>query len=414
MVIRVNVPKWIFVPDASWRMQMSVGILSNVTSYSNMYTGKSSWGESASKSSSGPNIENTEGSGSDMLRKLEYNRWKQEKKSSVVEQSVSYADQLKASRNKSKEISNEKKKLQYSFKKISSQIIRSKNSVSARSAVQAAKREVMRLKRLRNTGEYDDEELQLAIDHAKSMEQVARKKAVHLEQEEMVERHQKGFGAALEEIEDKKAEDENENPEELEELEDSEELADAANEGDLDVDSQYIPEMDLQYELQQSLEELLAENQYELEEMMASIAENTEQVADASSQSMTEMMDQMNQAMSEMMEDLDLTELSETLYAPDPNMSEDDLKMLKIKHRAKEMKEIAEADKEYLKGLMEHEKSKAANSSAISTGSSSPSPATIFGGNTSSQITPVISMPGAAMGGGITAPTSSGGFSVSI
>ena len=393
---------------------MSVGILSNVTSYSNMYTGKSSWGESASKSTSGPSIDNTEGSSSDMLRKLEYNRWKQEKKSSVVEQSVSYADQLKASRKKSKEISNEKKKLQYSFKKISSQIIRSKNSVSARSAVQAAKREVMRLKRLRNTGEYDDEELQLAIDHAKSMEQVARKKAVHLEQEEMVERHQKGFGAALEEIEDKKAEGENDNPEELEELEDSEELADAANDGDLDVDPQYIPEMDLQYELQQSLEELLAENQYELEKMMASIAENTEQVADASSQSMTEMMEQMNQAMSDMMEDLDLTELSETLYAPDPNMSEDDLKMLKIKHRAKEMKEIAEADKEYLKGLMEHEKSKAAGSSAISAGSSSPSPTAIFGGNTSSPITPVISMPGAAMGGGITAPISSGGFSVSI
>lgn len=403
---------------------MSVGILSNINSYSNMYTGKSSWGESASKSTSGPSIENTEGSSSDMLRKLEYNRWKQEKKSSVVEQSVSYADQLKASRKKSKEISNEKKKLQYSFKKISSQIIRSKNSVSARSAVQTAKREVMRLKRLRNTGEYDDEELQLAIDHAKSMEKVARKKAVHLEQEEMVERHRKGFGAALEEIEDKKKEDEAENPEELEELEniesDEEQVA-TDNIDEYDVDPQYIPDMDLQYELQQAMEEqeialeaLIEENQYELDEMMASIAENTEQVADASSQSMTDMMDQMNQAMSEMMEDLDLTELSETLYAPDPNMSEDDLKMLKIKHRAKEMKEIAEADKEYLKGLMEHEKSKAANSSAISAGSSSPSPTAIFGGNTSSQITPVISMPGAAMGGGITAPISSGGFSVSI
>ncbi len=403
---------------------MSVGILSNVTSYSNMYTGKSSWGESASKSSSGPNIENTEGSGSDMLRKLEYNRWKQEKKSSVVEQSVSYADQLKASRKKSKEISNEKKKLQYSFKKISSQIIRSKNSVSARSAVQAAKREVMRLKRLRNTGEYDDEELQLAIDHAKSMEQVARKKAVHLEQEEMVERHQNGFGAALEEIEDKKKEDEAENPEELEELENIESNEDqvaAENVDEYYVDPQYIPDMNLQYELQQAMEEqemaleaLIEENQYELEEMMASIADNSEQIADASSQSMTDMMDQMNQAMSDMMEDLDLTELSETLYAPDPNMSEDDLKKLKIKHRAKEMKEIAEADKDYLKGLMEHEKSKAANSSAISTGSSSPSPAAMFGGSSSSPITPVISMPGDAMGGGITAPISSGGFSVSI
>ena len=62
--------------------------------------------------------------------------------------------------------------------------------------------------------------------------------------------------------------------------------------------------------------------------------------------------------MSELLEELDLTDLSETMYAPDPDMSEDDLKMLKIKHRGKEMKEIAEADKEYLKGIMEHNKDK--------------------------------------------------------
>ena len=115
-------------------------------------------------------------------RREEYEQRMQAQRQSVVEQSMNYAQQLSASRTKTKEASIEKKKFQYNFKKISSQIIRSKNSVSARKAVQAAKREIMRLKRLKGSGEYDDEELQLAIDHAKSMEKVAKKKVSHLEQ----------------------------------------------------------------------------------------------------------------------------------------------------------------------------------------------------------------------------------------
>lgn len=383
---------------------MSIGI--NTNNYSNMYRSDSSWGESAS-------ISKSEGSGtSDMYRKLEYNRWKQEKSKSVVDQSVSYADQLRAMRKKTKEVSNEKKKLQYNFKKISSQIVRSKNSVSARKAVQAAKREIARLKRLKGSGEYDDEELQLAIDHAKAMEKVAKKKVSHLEQEEMVERAHKGYGAALEEIEEKKQEDEgeeeeNENPEEL----DDEKLEEAAQ--GLDVDDEYVPEADYQYELEQAIEQ----QQYEMEQLMENNQQEYEELmAETSSDAMSEMMDEMSQAMEDMMENLDLTELSQTLYAPDPDMSEDDLKMLKIKHRAKEMKEIAEADKEYLKGIMEHEKQKAENAGSMSTGATSAGSATaIFGNNKATHITPVISMPGAAMGGSGAAPTlSDGGFSVCI
>ncbi len=383
---------------------MSIGI--NTNNYSNMYRSDSSWGESAS-------ISKSEGSGtSDMYRKLEYNRWKQEKSKSVVDQSVSYADQLRAMRKKTKEVSNEKKKLQYNFKKISSQIVRSKNSVSARKAVQAAKREIARLKRLKGSGEYDDEELQLAIDHAKAMEKVAKKKVSHLEQEEMVERAHKGYGAALEEIEEKKQEDEgeeeeNENPEEF----DDEKLEEAAQ--GLDVDDEYVPEADYQYELEQAIEQ----QQYAMEQLMENNQQEYEELmAETSSDAMSEMMDEMSQAMEDMMEDLDLTELSQTLYAPDPDMSEDDLKMLKIKHRAKEMKEIAEADKEYLKGIMEHEKQKAENAGSMSTGATSAGSATaIFGNNKATHITPVISMPGAAMGGSGAAPTlSDGGFSVCI
>lgn len=387
---------------------MSVGILSKVNSYSNMYAGKSSWGESASKSSSGPSIENSEGFGSDMLRKLEYNRWKQEKKSSVVEQSVSYADQLKASRKKSKEISNEKKKLQYNFKKISSQIIRSKNSVSARKAVQAAKREIMRLKRLKGSGEYDEEELQLAIDHAKSMEKVAKKKAVHLEQEELVERAHKGFGAALEEIEENKEKDSDESSED-EELED-EAINKASEDQWLDVDEEYQPEYDYQYELEIAMEE------YEdlMQEMSMDIANSTEEISQSASDSMSEMKDEFNQEMSDMMEDMGLTELAESLYAPDPNMSEEDLKMLKIKHRAKEMKEIAEADRDYLKGIMEHEKSKAMKAAAgAMTGGSAGANSGVLEFHEAPKITPMISMPG-AVGAHMEAPMIEGGFSVSI
>ena len=80
------------------------------------------------------------------LRQLEYQeRANANSTKSVVDQSISYADQLRASRTKAKQTSLEKKKLQYNFKKISSQIIRSKTSVTARKAVQAAKREIMRL-----------------------------------------------------------------------------------------------------------------------------------------------------------------------------------------------------------------------------------------------------------------------------
>lgn len=386
---------------------MSIGI--NTNNYSNMYQSDSSWGKSAS-------ISKSEESGySDMYRKLEYNRWKQEKSKSVVEQSVSYADQLRALRKKTKEVSTQKKKLQYNFKKISSQIVRSKNSISARKAVQAAKREIARLKRLKGSGEYDDEELQLAIDHAKSMEKVAKKKVSHLEQEEMVERAHKGYGAALEEIEEKKQEAESNEDENAEE---SEELIDPSQE--LEIDEEYVPGYDYQYEMQIAMEEYQQQMQYEMEismeeyqqqaqNMMNEISENAEEMADNTNQAMSDMMDEFNDQMQEMMEDMDLTELAESLYAPDPNMSEEDLKMLKIKHRTKEMKEIAEADKEYLKGMIEHEKEKAKESaSGAMSGENSGSSQVVFGSSGEPDIhsmTIRISMPGAAAGGAMITTT---------
>ena len=113
---------------------------------------------------------------------------------SVLSLGKAYTDSLQASRAKKKSSSNAVKKLQYSFKKVSSQIVRSKTSRAAKSAVSVAKREVLRLKRLKGSGEYEAEEIDAALTHAKSMERIARKKAAHLEQEEMIQVTDDGTG----------------------------------------------------------------------------------------------------------------------------------------------------------------------------------------------------------------------------
>ena len=384
---------------------MAVGINTNL--YSNKYS-KSLWGNFASKSANTNEIGRSEDTKSHMEDRLFYEQRQVEKKKSVVDQALSYAQQLKSSRTQAKKASLEKKKFQYNFKKVSSQVVRSKTSVSAKKAVQAAKREIMRLKRLKGSGEYDEEELQLAIDHAESMEKVAKKKAIHLEQEELVERAHKGFGAALEEIEEKKDKEGDESSEE--ELED-EAINKASEEQWLDVDEEYQPEYDYQYELEIAMEEYAAL----MQEMSQDIADSSQEVAVSAGDAMSEMMDEFNQEMSDMMEDMGLTELTESLYAPDPNMSEEDLKMLKIKHRAKEMKEIAEADRDYLKGIMEHEKSKAmAAAAGAMSGGSAGADSVAVESHEAPKITPVISMPGAG-GAHVVAPMlEGGGFSVSV
>lgn len=346
--------------------------------FANMFVKNGSQGNSAQKSANSTDKTS--------LRKMEYQQRNSSKQSSVVDQSLSYAKQLSASRAKSKDNSLQKKKLQYSFKKISSQIIRSKNSVSARKAVQAAKREIMRLKRLKAGGEYDEEELQLAIDHAKAMEKVAKKKVSHLEQEEMIERGGKGVASLEEELKTDEQETEETPEEELEEIPEDEELLEEELAGASYGDEYYLDPDVIAYEY------------------------SDEDLIDMMTESMSDLLDEFSDEMMDMMEELDLTDLAESMYAPDPNMSEDDLKMLKIKHRYKELKEIAQADKEYLKGMMEHEKSKAEAGMPVNNGVSAQS----LGIDPSPKVHPVISMPGEVGGAKVTAPVISGGFDVSV
>ena len=351
--------------------------------------------------------------GSTSMRKFESEeRTVQKQTKSVVDQSLSYADQLKASRAKQKDTSLQKKKLQYSYKKISSQIVRSKNSISARKAVQAARSEVNRLKRMKGSGEYDEDEIQLAIDHAKSMEKVAKKKVVHLEQEEMVERNKNGAFAKLKEFEEeqeKTSDGSGAVPEEEEALGPEAEQTAAMNAQPYNMAQGLSDYTDLEADIAQELSAEKKAKMYEsvsveeLSQMYESMSGEYSQPVSDFGDSMEELMSAFSEEMAEMMEDMDLTELSESMFAPSPNMSEDDLKILKIKHREKEMTDIAKADKDYLKGMIEHEKNKGISLPGFS-GSSMP------GISSNPSPMPTVSMPG----GGGAAPVMSGGFNVFV
>lgn len=66
------------------------------------------------------------------------------------------------------------KKLQYKFKRISTQIIQAKTSGNARQVLTRAKGETVSLRRKVYTGDYDRTELRRAIRHAEQMERIAK------------------------------------------------------------------------------------------------------------------------------------------------------------------------------------------------------------------------------------------------
>ena len=246
----------------------------------------------------------------------------------IISQAQDYSRQLKTQRSKDKQTSLEKKKVQYNYRAISGQLVRCKKSTNASMVASKAKREVMRLKRLSRSGQYDEEDIQAALDHAKSMERVAKKKVAHLRQEEMVERTGNSVPAQMEEIEDKKNEEAAEDPE-------------AAA-----VETAYSTEEEPEYREQSDIMQAELIEQREVEQMKeASLTE--------------ELMSELSEEMSEMLEESGLDELADSVLCVDPNMSEEDLKLLKIKHRTEESKDIAKADADYLKYLFDkYEKEK--------------------------------------------------------
>ena len=250
----------------------------------------------------------------------------------------SYAQSLKQSRSEKEKAGLAKKRVQYSYKKLSSEIIRSKTPVAAKSAASKARREVLHLRRQKASGKYDSEELDAAIAHAKSMERIAKKKAAHLQQEEMIEVSDDGSSTlslkdAMRETNDKQENTENFSPE------DQEKTA-ALQQADLE---QAQAEQEAFMEDQQAM---IEEQQASMEEMSALQEELSAEMAEE----MEYMMAEMAEEMQELMEQFDMMEI---ISGPVGKMSEDDFKMLQTKHRNDEAKAIAKADSEYLKVLFE-------------------------------------------------------------
>lgn len=213
----------------------------------------------------------------------------------------------KATRGKAK-----KKKLTYSFKKVSNRIMSSKTSSHANKAVREARSELVQLLMKQKSGDYDEKAVSNAIAHARSIERVAKKHRKHIEEEERAQRTHSGITEEEEEI----LEDE-----EVEETEDTQQ--------------------------QQAREQ---------QEQAERTAQELEQLTQEIEQMIRESEEQMNELADELM-----------CSASYEHMDDDDIEAMKKRHRAEELRDILEADMKYLKALFDQlskEKQANANGSA--------------------------------------------------
>lgn len=270
------------------------------------------------------------------------NSWSQD---SIVTSSLSYSESLRNQRQQTKNTTLALKKLKYQFKNISSKILRSKTSQAAKQAAGQARREVLRLKRQKQNSDSDSEEIDAAIAHAQAMERVAKKKAKHLEEEEMV-KAAGGIcqGDRISEEETKDAQDaESENARNAEEMS----AESSGDEMSRDLSA---------YEYAGN--EAYAGDSYDIsdyidlgmDEFYAQAGDFMSEMSDFTS----EMMQEMSDSLRDLMEEMGLDVESDTVVSVNREMDPADLKMMKIKHRNKEMKDIVKADAEYLKAVFNH------------------------------------------------------------
>lgn len=269
-----------------------------------------------------------------LLRDANSSNKNQNRPTSILESTRNYGEQIRSSRTSSKGTSNELKKLKYNFKNISSQIRKAKTSVNAKQVASKARREVIQLKAKLQTGKYDEDELSAAIEHAKSMERAAKKKARHLEEEELIKISDKSVGAGLSASElEQKLEDETEKA-----IEDYEAELEAEKEEEMEaISEEQVAEME------RAMEESIAEVQQMMEESMEeSMEEVTEDMYDLLAESMEDMME-------ETLENL----MDGMMVVTDYEMTDDEFKAYKLKHRTSEDKSMLEADAKYLKAIFD-------------------------------------------------------------
>lgn len=257
--------------------------------------------------------------------------WQGTSKNSVLNGLSDYSESLRSQRGKSKDTNRALKTLKYQYKNISSKILRSKTSANANQVASQARREVLRLKRQKLNPDADPEELEAAIVHAKSMERVARKKAKHLLEEEMAKASMM-------------------NSDKEESLSESSASESSVNENlysDEYAREDYPGEDSLQLSKEYDAE-------YEME--------------DQAILDMMELMDDFDESMQDLMEDMGLDELTDSLELFKKDLSEEELKEVKIKHRNKEMKEIVKADADYLKVVFDKLQTQAAAGTVATSG----------------------------------------------
>lgn len=253
---------------------------------------------------------------------------------SMFSSTQSYGESLRAQRQQAKNTSLSLKKLKYQFKNLSTKILRSKTSLAAKQVAGQARREVLRLKSKKQSGDYDSEEIQAAIDHAKAMERVARKKARHLEEEEMAKcTGGSCAGSRIDEEEKLPGEDTKTAGENQKEPDNAEESMDP-------VQNEYaMTDPDLAM-LQKYANCGTALDS--LNEVLSSLDEFSDEI-----------LDQFSESMKDLFSEMGMDELSDSMMSVQKDMDPADLKMMKIKHRNKEMKDIVKADAEYLKAVFD-------------------------------------------------------------
>lgn len=263
------------------------------------------------------------------------NSWSQD---SIVTSSLSYSESLRNQRQQTKNTTLALKKLKYQFKNISSKILRSKTSQAAKQAAGQARREVLRLKRQKQNSDSDSEEIDAAIAHAQAMERVAKKKAKHLEEEELA----KAAGGICQG--DRICEEETKDVQDAE-AENAQNEEEMSAEGSADEVSGVLSA----YEYAADSYDISDYIDLGMDEFYAQAGDFMSEMSDFTS----EMMQEMSDSLRDLMEEMGLDVESDTVVSVNREMDPADLKMMKIKHRNKEMKDIVKADAEYLKAVFD-------------------------------------------------------------
>lgn len=211
------------------------------------------------------------------------------------------------------------KRLRYNFKRLSNQIMQAKSSVNAKQLSTKSKFQIADLRLKLASGDYDYTEIHNALKHAERISRVAKKKMKHLQEEEYYQK----TGGKLAAQEDQELEED--------------------SEGYTDIDTSGMSQEEME-RLMEQLQEEMEKIEKELEEAMNS----------------RDFLDEFMQGFRD-------------------EMSPKDLETLKKKHRAEEMRDIMEADLEYLKSFFNKLSKEKEEGSLGSSDSSSESSGNITG-----------------------------------